>query len=237
MTQGLDYNETFAPVPCIGVLRFLLALTAKLDMEAKQGDVDTAFFSSDVEATIFVSVPNWFRKGATGKETGFTIRQLLKGVPGIPQGSLLFYKKIRAIYTKLGLRQCKSEYCLYYCPTRQLYVVVWVDDIFMFFPTKSTTEAAAVWKAMQGELQLPDWEDIDDCLSCNVKRDRPNRTITLSQETAINKLLLRANASDANDKETPMVANIVLSKKQCPSAAQAAVMISEQRWYLSILDC
>jgi hypothetical protein len=90
---------------------------------------------------------------------------------------------------------------------------------------------------MQGELQLPAWEDIDDCLACTVTRDRPNRTLTLSQEPSITKLLLRANAQDTNDKDTPMVANIKLSKKQCPSAAQAAVMTSEQRWYLSILAC
>jgi len=239
MTQGLDYNETFAPVPCIGVLRWMLAMAAKYDWEVKQGDVDTAFLSSDVDSAvkIYVLVQNWFCKNATGKETGFSIRQLLKGVPGIPQGSLLFYKKIRGIFTKQGLHQCKSEYCLYYCTTRQLYVVVWVDDIFMFFPKQAATEAEALWAAMQGELQLPTWEDIDDCLACTVKRDRPNRTITLSQEPAINKLLLRANAQDANDKDTPMVANLKLSKKQCPSAAQAAVMISEQRWYLSILAC
>jgi hypothetical protein len=237
MTQGLDYNETFAPVPCIGVLRLLLAMAAKFDWEVKQGDVDTAFLCADVDSEVFVAVPNWFCKDATGAETGFTIRRLLKGVPGIPQGSLLFYKKIRGIFTKLELRQCKSEYCLYYCPTRQLYVVVWVDDLFMFFPTQATIGAVALWTAIQGELQLPAWEDIDDCLACTVRRDRPNRTITLSQEPAINKLLLRANAQDANDKDTPMVANIKLSKKQCPSAAQAAVMISEQRWYLSILAC
>ena len=237
MTQGLDYNETFAPVPCIGVLRLLLAMAAKFDWEVKQGDVDTAFLCSDMDAEVFVAVPNWFCKDATGAETGFTIRRLLKGVPGIPQGSLLFYKKSRDIYTSLGLNQCKSEYCLYYCTTRQLYVVVWVDDIFLFFPKQAATAAAALWVALQGKLQLPAWEDIDDCLACTVKRDRPNRTITLSQEPAINKLLLRANAQDANDKDTPMVANLKLSKKQCPSAAQAAVMISEQRWYLSILAC
>jgi hypothetical protein len=239
MTQGLDYNETFAPVPCIGVLRVLLAKAAKFDWEAKQGDVDTAFLGSDVESDseIWVAVPNWFCKNATGLETGYTIRRVLKGVPGIPQGSLLFYKKIRGIYTSLGLHQCKSEYCLYYCTKRQLYIVVWVDDIFMFFPKQATTEAAAIWTAMQSKLQLPAWEDIDDCLSCTVKRDRANNTITLSQETAINKLLVRVNAQDTNDKDTPMVANIKLSKKQCPSAAQAAVMMSEQQWYLSTLAC
>jgi hypothetical protein len=215
----------------------LLALAAKFDWEVKQGDVDTAFLCSDVDSEMYVAVPNWFCKDATGSETGFTIRRLLKGVPGIPQGSLLFYKKIRGICTALGLLQCKSEYCLYFCTTRQLFVVVWVDDIFLFFPKQSIKEALALWVAMQAKLQLPDWEGIDDCLACTVKRDRTNHIITLSQEPAIRKLLLRANAQDANDKDTPMVANLKLSKKQCPSGAQAAVMIGEQRWYISILAC
>jgi hypothetical protein len=43
MTQGQDYNETFAPVPCMTALRLLLANTAAYDWEAKQGDVHTAF--------------------------------------------------------------------------------------------------------------------------------------------------------------------------------------------------
>jgi hypothetical protein len=31
MTAGLDFNETFAPVPCVTVLRFFFALAAKYD--------------------------------------------------------------------------------------------------------------------------------------------------------------------------------------------------------------
>jgi hypothetical protein len=237
MTQGLDYNETFAPVPCISMLRFMFATTAKLDWEAKQGDVDTAFLCSDMDSELYAAVPNWFRKDATGTETGFTIRRVLKGVPGIRQGSFLFYKKIRGIFTAEGLLQCKSEYCLYYCLTRQIFIIVWVDDLFVFFPTSATKDAEELWAALQEKLQLPDWEDIDDCLGCRVKRDRANHTLTLSQEPAISKLLVSANAQDANDKETPMVANLKLSKAQCPSAAQAAVMISEQRWYITVLAC
>ena len=37
MTEGIDYNETFAPIPCLTVMRLLLAMTARYDWEAQQG--------------------------------------------------------------------------------------------------------------------------------------------------------------------------------------------------------
>ena len=235
MTQGLDYNETFAPVPCIAILRFFFALAAKLDWEIKQGDVHTAFLAPKMDTTVFVAVANWFKIGADGSETGYTIRQLMKGVPGIPQGSKLFYKMVLSIFTKLGLTQCKSEFCLYYCVKRKLYLIVWVDDIFLFFPTCAKKEALAVWGQLQKELDLDDWQDIDDCLACVVRRDRANRSLELTQQPAIEKLLLRNDLLQANEKDTPMTAGLKLSKKQCPSAEQAAVMSSEQLWYRSLV--
>jgi len=237
MTQGLDYNETFAPVPCIAILRFLLAVSAKLDWEIKQGDVHTAFLGSDMDTLLIAAVPNWFKVGASGSEHGYTLRQVLKGVPGIPQGSKLFYKKVRGIFTgpNVGLVQCKSEFCLYFCVKRNLYLIVWVDDLFFFFPSHAKKEALKVWQELQKKLELDDWQDIDDCLACVVRRDRANRTLTLSQQPAIEKLLLRNNMQDANRKETPMTAGLKLSKKQCPTAEQAAVMTSEQLWYRSVV--
>ena len=237
MTQGLDYNETFAPVPCIAILRFFFAVSTKLDWEIKQGDVHTAFLSPDMDAVVIAAVPNWFKLGASGSEHGYTLRQLLKGVPGIPQGSKLFYKKVHGIFTGpgVGLTQCKSEFCLYFCAKRNLYLIVWVDDLFFFFPTHAKKEALAVWRGLQQELDLDDWEDIDDCLACLVRRDRANRLLELTQQPAIEKLLLRNDMLEANSKETPMTAGLKLSKKQCPSAEQAAVMSSEQLWYRSVV--
>ena len=235
MTAGIDFNETFAPVPCISVLRFFFALAAKLDWEIKQGDVHTAFLCSDMDAVVYAAVPNWFKVGANGSETGYTIRRLLKGVPGIPQGSRLFHKKCQGIFSGPGvaLTQCKSEFCLYFCSKRCLYLIVWVDDLFFFFPTYATKEAQAVWKKLQEQLDLDDWQDIDDCLACTVRRDRANRTLSLTQQPAVEKLLLRNDMQEANAKETPMTAGLKLSKAQCPTAEKAAVMTSEQRWYRS----
>ena len=233
MTEGIDFNETFAPVPCMSSIRMELAVAAKYDLEIKQGDVNTAFLSADMDTEVYVAVPNWFRHDATGSELGYTIRKLLKGVPGIPQGPRLWHKMSNAIYLDAGLKQHRSEFCVYYCLKRRLTLVVWVDDLFLFFPKAATTEAEALWTHLRKHMDLDEWDDIDDCLSCIVRRDRPNRTITLSQEPAIRKLLQRLNMHDANGKDTPMTAGVKLTKKDCPAAEQAAVMVNEQRWYRS----
>ena len=233
MTEGIDYNETFAPVPCMSTIRMELAITAKYDLEAKQGDVNTAFLSADMDTEVYVAVPNWFRLDATGSELGYTVRRLLKGIPGIPQGPRLWHKKSNAIYLDAGLKQHRSEFCVYYCLKRRLTLIVWVDDLFLFFPKAATTEAQALWTHLRKHMELDEWDDIDDCLSCVVRRDRPNRTITLSQEPAIRKLLQRLNMQDANGKDTPMTAGAKLTKKDCPGAEQAAVMVNEQRGYRS----
>ena len=99
-------------------------------------------------------------------ETGYTIRKLLKGVPGIPQGPRLFHKKSHGIYTGFGLEQCKSEYCLYYCKKRRLFLIVWVDDLFVFFPKEALPEAKSMWTYLQSKLELDDWEDIGASLIC-----------------------------------------------------------------------
>ena len=108
MSQGIDFNATFAPVPCMSSIRAVLALAAKYDWEVKQGDVNTAFLCADMNTVVYILVPNWFCIEATGKELGCTIRKLIKGVPGIPQGPRLWHKKSNAIYLAGGLRQHRS---------------------------------------------------------------------------------------------------------------------------------
>ena len=88
MRAGIDFNETFATVPCLSSLRFFLALATKHDWDVWQGDVSTAFLASDMDTDLFMAVPNWFCENPTGAETGYTIRKALKAIPGVPQGPI-----------------------------------------------------------------------------------------------------------------------------------------------------
>ena len=54
MKAGLDFNDTFAPVPAITVLRILFALSAKYNWNIKAGDVHTAFLCSPIDSDVWV---------------------------------------------------------------------------------------------------------------------------------------------------------------------------------------
>jgi hypothetical protein len=234
MVQGEDFNETFAPVPGVPVIRILFCIAAKNDWEIKQGDVGTAFLAPDMDTELYVNVPNYFCENPEAALPGSTIRRLLKGVPGIPQGPRLWHKKSHAVYTKQGLVQCKAEPCLYYCVMRHLYLIVWVDDLFVMFPKEAMPHGKELWAGLQAELELPDWEDVDDCLSCIVTRDRPNRKLSLSQRPAMLKLLEKTDMLDCSPEATPMASNLSLTKVDCPTEAEAVTMTELQRWFRSV---
>ena len=236
MQQGDTYNETFAPVPNISTMRLLFALGAKNNWEIKQGDVATAFLCASMDTEVYVSIPKWFSNNpAEHRAKGFTIHRLLKAVPGIPQGPRLWNNKSHAAYTKQGLTRCKSDHSLYVCNTRHLYLIIWVDDLFFFFPTKALIHAKALWKSLQKDLPLDDWEDVEDCLGVKVTRDRPALKLTLSQQAPLEKLLLKAGMTTCSPEHTPLSTQVRLSKEDCPKPSEALTMADEQRAYRSIL--
>ena len=243
MTEGIDYNEIFAPVPCAATLRIMLAIATALRYNTDQGDVGTAFLAADMDTFIVVAVPNWFipvfKADGTFEfdftRTGYSLRILAKTIPGVPQGPRLWHRKASGIFKAAGLTQSKADYSVYYNLEHKMIVVVWVDDIFRAYPTESSDFADKQWKQLQEHMDLADAAPIDDCLGCNVKRDKQNRITFMSQRKSIMTLLEKLNMADCKPADTPMVANSKPTKRDCPGAETAAVMIDEQRWYRSTI--
>ena len=55
--EGIDYNETFAPVLKYTSLKILLALSPNNNIKLKQLDVKTAFLNAKVSENIYMKVP------------------------------------------------------------------------------------------------------------------------------------------------------------------------------------
>ena len=53
MVEGVDYNETYANTPNPAAIRCVLAVATRDDMEAKSGDVNTAFLSADIDTILY----------------------------------------------------------------------------------------------------------------------------------------------------------------------------------------
>ena len=157
MQQGQHFNDTFAPTPHIPILRALFAMAAKFDWEIKQGDVPTAFLIPEIDCKLFISLPSYFSADPstavpdTGKRT---VHEMFKNIPGTPQGPRLWHKKVNKELLAIGLRRLADNYSVYVYPGKQMYIVVWVDDIFFFFDTKEMKTATTVWSKLAAALKL-----------------------------------------------------------------------------------
>ena len=58
--EGVDYDETFAPVACIKSIRILLALACHLKFKFYQMDVKTAFLNGFLKENVYVAQPKGF---------------------------------------------------------------------------------------------------------------------------------------------------------------------------------
>ena len=83
-------------------------------------------------------------------------RRLLKGVPGIKQGSRLFYLKLKRFLLESGFTQLPADSCVYYRVDESclLLLVVWADDILAMVPTESDWELLVA--AIRKEFALSD---------------------------------------------------------------------------------
>lgn len=78
--EGVDYDETFAPVAKLASLRMILALAAEHDLELQQMDVKSAYLNGELREEIFMEAPPGF-----DVPDGMVLR-LIKAVYGTKQG-------------------------------------------------------------------------------------------------------------------------------------------------------
>ena len=58
--EGIDYDETFAPVACLEAIRLLIAFTSHQGFTLFQMDVKTAFLSGKINKEVYVKQPPGF---------------------------------------------------------------------------------------------------------------------------------------------------------------------------------
>ena len=83
--EGLDYQETFAPVAKFPTLRVLLALAAHFDWEIHYMDVKTAFLYPELKKTVFMTPPEGYGKFLPDHKPIPKMLKLLKCLYGLKQ--------------------------------------------------------------------------------------------------------------------------------------------------------
>ena len=215
-TEGIDFNETFAPVAKFNSIRVLLALAAQQDFEVHQMDVKTAFLNGDLEEEIYMQQPEGFISiGQEGK-----VCKLKRSLYGLKQAGRSWYHKIDTCFSELGLQRTHADNCVYQLRKDGTIIIVaiYVDDLLIL--ANDVTALNNLKLELGKRFDMKDLGEVHFCLGIQVTRNRQERTIRISQAKYIEDVLKRFNMQDSKPIGTPLDASVKLTKDMSPASAQ-----------------
>jgi len=170
-------------------LRFRLfcCIVAHRDYETDHIDAVKAFTQSDVDADIYVEMPEGFRVQGC-------VLKLKKALEGIRQGAHLWFKLNHGVLCKLGFVPSLVEPNLYTHPSLAIVVAVFVDDIIAGFHAEAAEDYGRIKEAYSKEIRIGSPDSITPVhvfTGVEISRDRERRTITLTQTGYISRLQQR----------------------------------------------
>jgi hypothetical protein len=107
---GVDYDQTFSPVPKTTTVHFMFANAAG-GKRAHHFDIETAFLESDIDKVIYAEQPVVYLDPKFPPDEYVLL--LNKGIPGLKQGAFLWSTKLKGTLTQIGFVQSDADECLY----------------------------------------------------------------------------------------------------------------------------
>jgi len=202
--EGMDYNETFAPVARIEVIRMFLAYAAHKDFIIYQMDVKTAFLNGVLKEKVYVSQP----EGFVDQDNPDHVYILDNALYGLKQAPRAWYDSLSQHLLDSGYFKGKIDNTLFIKREGDhiMLVQIYVDDIIFgstdpnFCETFSKLMATRYEMSMMGELNF--------FLGLQVKQLQAG--IFINQLKYIKDILKKYNMENASIIKTPMSTRISL---------------------------
>lgn len=104
---GIDYTQTFAPVARYTSLRYILALSAELNLHLTQMDAVSAFLNGPLEEEVYMDQPPNFNDGTN------RVCKLKKSIYGLKQSGRNWNLLSNKTLIEFGLTRTVSDQCIY----------------------------------------------------------------------------------------------------------------------------
>ena len=207
---GVDYDKTTAPTVRLESFRSILHLAASHNWELRQFDIKTAFLHGVLPETetMFMEQPPGFE--VPGKEEW--VMKLMKSIYGMKQASRIWNQTFHKAVSQWGFERLSCEWCVYHqtSPTGTTIFAVHVDDIIT---TGSSIEEVDHFRnLLKSQWEITELGEPNFALGIAISRDRPNRTISISQSVKIDQLAEEYGQNDAHPVDTPMIPGLQLRR-------------------------
>jgi hypothetical protein len=183
-------------------------------MEIHAMDVDQAFLQGDLEEAIYMEpapyLPNTLLAGQ--------VWRLRRPLYGLKQAPRQWQAKLKAALLQLGLHPSHEDPSLFIGqPAPGAWILVYVDDLLI--ASTSTDQMSTLKAQLKEHFQMKDLGEVTSYLGMEVKRDKGNKLLYLSQSQYISDLLHKFSMEDCTPAETPLQVN---HKLKIPQAGEVA---------------
>lgn len=201
--EGIDYEETFAPVAMYTSIRAVLAIAAIKKWKLHQMDVKTAFLNGVVEEEVYLEQPLGFKT----RDRQTHVCKLKKALYGLKQAPRTWYGRIDIFLTSLGFTKSKADSNLYFKVSNNGIVILllYVDDLFLTGDEDLISESK---RELFAEFEMKDLGALHFFLGLEVCQESDG--IFLGQGKYIVEILQRFGMMDCKSMPTPMVSNLKL---------------------------
>ena len=214
-TEGVDFQEVFSPVASFPTIRTMLAFANAHDLEIHHMDVTTAFLNGELDCDIYMEQPEGFVD--PDHPAHEYVCRLKKGLYGLRQSARCWNATLDKFLKSRGYIQSDADECVYLKSVKQsdgrisfVIMVVYVDDII---PISNDTPFMIKEKeAICNEFDMVDNGEISYCLGLTIKRDRPNKIITISQSKYVEEVLVKFGMDQSKPVATPLEAGATYFK-------------------------
>lgn len=189
---GIDYSETFAAVSRMDSIRSIVASAVLKGWKLHQFDAMTAFLHGDIDAEIYMELPEGFR------EDGYVCR-LRRSLYGLKQAPRIWYQCVQRALKKHGFIMAQSDNCVFH--KENCVVCIYIDDFLV--TGASQEDIRLVQKALESEFKMNDLGTPRSFLGIQFEL-HIDGSVSLHQRQYIQKILSDFCMDTCQTKSTPM---------------------------------
>ncbi|KAL8103324.1 hypothetical protein AgCh_027768 [Apium graveolens] len=196
--EGIDYDETYAPVARLEAIRIFLAFACHKGFKVYQMDVKSAFLNGVLEEEVYVIQPPGF-EDLTHPEY---VYKLYKALYGLKQAPRAWYERLSKFLVNSGFKMGIADTTLFtkYEGEDILLIQIYVDDI-IFGSTKESL-CNEFSEIMSKEFEMSMMGELNFFLGLQIKQS--DEGIHISQSKYCKEMLEKFEMENAKSLCTPM---------------------------------
>jgi hypothetical protein len=196
--EGIDYDETFAPVARLEAIRMFLAYSAHKGFKVYQMDVKSAFLNGKLEEEVYVQQPPGFESSKYPTH----VYRLDKALYGLKQAPRAWYDTLSKFLLDSHFKRGNVDKTLFVRKIGNdiLLVQIYVDDII--FGSSSERLCKKFSELMSNKYEMSMMGELTYFLGLQVNQTKNG--IFISQGKYVKDLLNKFGYKDCSPMKTPM---------------------------------